>query len=392
MNSNRIEITDALITRYFSGNISPEEQQYLLAWVNANPENEEKLFLMKDIYDAGATIRLHEEAKTREGWDKLQKIIAEKQKTTSAAIGKVNYPHWTDHIRRYAAIFVLGVSAGLLSAHFYSKSQNKEQAAVIAGQCEIKTGKGERVTITLPDGSTIKLNACSSLSYPDDFGRNLRELQFTGEGYFDVQTNADMPFVVKTSGLNIKALGTTFNVRAYADEDVVETTLVKGLVTVENDRNRNIATLKPNQVIAIPKKLIATTGDREQFVTEKSSTYREKEVQMPEKAEQKAVLTDRIEPAVYTSWKDGRWIIRSESLESLAKKMERKYDVEFSFEDEASKKYVFAGTLKDYPLEQILEVIRLNAPIQYAVKEKNVIISEDKQLKKKYKQLIQSPM
>ncbi len=389
MNNNKIEITDALITRYFSGNLSQEELQQLLFWINENPENEKRLFLMKDLYDAGAATRLHEEAQTREGWDKLQKTIAKKQKTDS--VKKADHPHWISRIRRYAAIFVLGALAGSLCVYFFPTTQGKEPIAAIAKQCEITTGKGERATIILPDGSTVKLNACSSLSYPDDFGKKSRELQFAGEGYFDVRTNADIPFVVKTSGLNIKALGTTFNVKAYTDEDVVETTLVRGLVTIENDRNRNIVTLKPDQVITIPKKLIATTSDQEQLVTKKSSVE-EGKIQTPEKAEQKAVLIDKIEPALYTSWKDDRWIIKSESLESLAKKMERKYDVEFSFEDEASKKYVFAGTLKDYPLEQILEVIRLNAPIQYVVKEKSVTISEDQQLKKKYKQLIQTPI
>lgn len=369
--------------RYFSGSIGEEDRLALLSWLNESPENEQQLFLMKDIYDTGIATQFYEEAQTSEGWKKLQKAIAQIQRQKTLSATRVMRPHWMEHFRKYAAILIIGFLCGMLLVHFYPVSQNNELSA-IAGKCEIKTGKGERVTVTLPDGSTVKLNACSYLSYPANFGNEARHLQFTGEGYFDVRTNPDMPFVVQTSGLNIKAFSTTFNIKAYEDEDVVETTLVKGMVAIENEHHQKMITLEPNQVITISKKLIATGSNLEQLVTKKPDVAEP----TPKKPEQKAVLMDKIEPAVYTSWKDDRWVIQSESLESLAKKMERKYDVIFSFKDEESKRYIFSGTLKDYPLEQILTVIKLNAPIQYTVKEKYVTISEDKQLKHKFKPLI----
>jgi len=382
-------INEELIIRYFSGNSSEEDRRTLFSWLNESPENEQQLFLLKDIYDAGITSQLYDEAQTNEGWLKLQKKTAQIKRAKTPQIRR---PHWTEHIRRYAAILVIGFISGMLLVHLNQESlQTEEAGANIVGICEIKTEKGERVMVTLPDGSTVKLNACSYLSYPTDFGKETRQLQFNGEGYFDVQTNSDMPFVVQTSGLNIKAYGTTFNIKAYVDENVVETTLVKGVVTIENERHQNIVTLKPAQVVTIPKKLIATARNEEQSVAKKDDVNIEVVKEITKKSEQKAVLIDKIEPAVYTSWKDDRWIIKSESLESLAKKMERKYDVTFSFDDEASKRYIFSGTLKDYPLEQILEVVRLNAPIQYVVKEKSVTIREDKKMKHKFKQLIQSP-
>ena len=378
------------MVRYFSGSSSEKDRRMLLSWINESSENEQELFLMKDIYDAAIAPHFYEEAQTSEGWRKLKEMIAriKRPKTAPAPIMR---PHWTEHLRRYAAILVIGVVGGILLEHCNSISQNTTPSATPGGICEIKTEKGERVKVTLPDGSTVKLNACSYLSYPANFGKEARYLQFTGEGYFDVQTNPDMPFVVQTSGLNIKAFGTTFNIKAYIDEDAVETTLVKGVVTIENEHQQNIVTLGPNQVITIPKRLIAASSNRSQPVTQNGTIKPEVVENLPKKLEEKAVMIDKIEPAVYTSWKDDRWMIRSESLESLVKKMERKYNVTFSFGDESSKKYVFSGTLKDYPLEQILEVIKLNAPIQYIVKEKSVTIREDKQLKNKFRTLIYSP-
>jgi len=102
------------------------------------------------------------------------------------------------------------------------------------------------------------------------------------------------------------------------------------------------------------------------------------------------VLRKNVKTEEYTSWKDDKWIINSENLESLAKKIERRYDVSVLIEDDASKKYVFSGTLRNYPLEQVLDIIRLNAPIQFSIKEKTVVIKEEKQLKKQYQKLIYS--
>ena len=377
--------------RYFSGNSSDDDRRKLLSWLAESHENERELFLMKDIYDAGLAPQLYEEAQTEDGWLKLQQAIAKAKKQKLTPASPVRLVHWTEHFRKYAAILVIGLISGLLLAYLYPLLRtNKENVDVIAGISEIVTGRGERVTVTLPDGSTVTMNSCSHLSYPADFGINSRELQFTGEAFFYVQTNPDMPFVVQTAGLNIKALGTAFNIRAYADEDVVETTLVTGLLTIENQQHQSIVTLQPNQVIKIPKILISTaqTGINKDNVDEADATVSET---TSIKSEQQAVLLDKIDPTVYTSWKDDRWIIRSESLESLAKRMERRYDVSITFEDDESKKYIFSGTLQDYPLEQILEVIRLNAPIKYSVAGRAVTISKDAQLKHRFRHLIYSP-
>ncbi len=380
-----------MIARYFSGNLNEDEQQQLLAWVNEDPENEKQLFIMKDIYDAGASKLFFEEAETRAGWEKLRKQITHK-KIYQITPPRMKHTHWATNIRRYAALFLMGILTGSFLLHLYSGLHDVDPAVVNVQPCEIHTNKGERVTIILPDGSTVKLNACSYLAYSADFGKNVRELQFAGEGYFDVKTNADVPFVVKTSGLNIKAFGTTFNVKAYADEDYVETTLVEGIVSVETTTNQNIVTLKPKQVITIPKHL---TSDQNKELVKQITTDKEdsglSQLSQVQSQKSEAVLIDKITPELYTSWKDDRWIVKSESLESLAKKIERKYDVAVSIEGEAIKKYSFTGTLRNYPLEQVLEIISLNAPIQYSVKEKDVTISEEKQMKKKYEKLIHSP-
>ena len=393
---NREPNNDDIIIRYFSGHASEEDMKQLLSWVNEKPENEQELFILKDIYESSLSTNLAIDARTEEGWRKLQKTIRSKPQK-SIHQSKPKRIDWTEQIRKYAAIFMIGALLGSIMVYLVQSGIKATTTAVIVKQVEIITEKGERATVHLPDGSKVVLNACSFLAYPADFGNNARELTLTGEGYFDVETNPDMPFIVKTSGLNIKAYGTVFNIRAYSDEDVVETTLVEGTVSIETQSNKSIVSLKPDQVITIPKELIRSNREDEygsSTVPEKTGQKQDESVRVIKPTEPKAkeaVLYDNINHEIYTSWVDNKWVIESESLESLATKIERKYDVIISMKGETVKNYVFSGTLKNYPLEQVLETIKLNAPIQYSINEKIVLISEDAQLKKKYEKLIQSP-
>lgn len=373
---------EGIIIRYISGDATAEEKQKLLSWISENPDNEQQLFLLKDINEAGESANLSVEAKTEDEWRKIIARVKPKQ----------NQPkRFMMQARKYVAMFIIGAMFGSFAMYFYGYHSSETVPAIIAKTFEIRTEKGERATIHLPDGSKVVLNACSYLSYPADFGENAREMILTGEGFFDVKTKPDMPFTVKTSGLSIKAYGTVFNVKAYSDEDLVETTLVEGSVSIETQANKSIVSLKPAQVVTIPKKLISCDGNLEYGnVTAPEKTDIKSDAAKSRTEE--TVLMDKINPEVYTSWKDNKWLIESESLESLATKIERKYDVTVSLEDETVKNYVFSGTLKNYPLEQVLETIRLSAPIQYSVNEKNVVIREDKQVKKKYEKLIQSSL
>ena len=384
-------IDDDILIRYFSGKATAEEQQQLLSWVNESPDNELLLFTLKDIYEASISVNLPDEAQTELCWRQMKETVDRTKPQNKIHPRQAKRKSWVNHTWKYVAIFVFGTLLGSLVVCFNSSHSDDIIPTIVAKRFEIQTEKGERATIHLPDGSKVVLNACSYISYPSNFGENTRELTLTGEGYFDVQTNPDMPFMVKTSGLNIKAFGTVFNVRAYLDEDAVETTLVRGDVSIETQTNKHIVSLKPAQVITIPKDLIRTNHETEyssRTATQENDLKQSETIYSEKSQTKEAVLIDKINPEVYTSWKDNKWIIESESLESLATKIERKYDVVISIEGETIKNYVFSGTLKNLPLEQVLETIRLNAPIQYTVIEKNVLISEDKQLIKKFENIL----
>ena len=243
--------------------------------------------------------------------------------------------------------------------------------------------KGSRSVITLPDGSTIWLNSGTTLRYNPDFGIRSREILLEGEAYFSVAENRKIPFRVLTTELCITALGTSFNVKAYPEEGSVETTLETGEVKIEQitvDRKKvsEALILRPKQKAVF----IRSSGHL-------SKDYSEDRVQPGIK---KATVTPALKIALKvdsmpdtrlaTSWKDSRWIFRSEKLHRMAPILERRYDITIAFADTVLRNYTFTGTIKEDNLDQVLTALCSAAPINYKIDHKTVILSEDLERKR----------
>lgn len=254
------------------------------------------------------------------------------------------------------ALFVLMFGAGM----YYWGSNNNE--TIVADNNVINVPLGSQSTISLPDGSTVTLNSGSRIEYSSTFGQKDRILKLEGEAFFNVAKNKEKAFVVYAKNSAVEVLGTVFNVKAYADEELVTATLVEGSVKVIpniNDLSHDNIVLKVNETVSIDTKNNAT------------------QVQ----------LLQNVNTLLYTSWKDTRWIIQGEQMESLAKKLERRYSVSIKIDDEL-KKYKFSGTIVDETLEQTLEIMKSIAPISYVLDKKNVFISVDSNKRKAFEQSI----
>lgn len=239
---------------------------------------------------------------------------------------------------------------------------------------------GATSTVELSDGTIITLNAGSYLQYDDSFGKNSREVQLEGEGYFKVAPNETLPFVVRVKDVTIKALGTEFNITAYPEEETVRTTLVNGSVSIRKDRDQHAEKeliLKPSQTATVFKHdTKAATPEqnalqplRGKQATALSSVNTAKEDVLLEESAKKTLL--------YTSWKDTRWIIEAEPLEELVVKLHRRYNVRIFIVDEALKQYPFNGIITDETLEQVLEIMKAAIPLQYAINKKDILLSID---------------
>ncbi len=249
----------------------------------------------------------------------------------------------------------------------------------------IEAPLGSQTEVTLPDGSRMLLNSGSSVTYSSKYFHDNRDVSLVGEAYFKV-AKQDIPFIVSVYDIQLRVTGTEFNLKAYADDEIIEATLVNGSVMIEDanqERQRfQDFELKPNQKVTFHRSL-GSVAVREQDHEETAQHSVPALVQSAQLARIEVRQKRTIEPE--TSWIDGILIVEAEPLAELVRKLERRYNVVFVFEDEKLKGFKYSGTLKDHTLEQVLRAIKMTSPIDYQLEEKTVTIRENPLTITKYK-------
>jgi ferric-dicitrate binding protein FerR (iron transport regulator) len=259
---------------------------------------------------------------------------------------------WLMNFRQMAAVFVLGaiLSMSLFMAYTWIKPDD------ITVQT-IKVPNGAQSDITLPDGSKVRLNSGSTISYASNYNDEVREVKLLGEAFFVVEKNPQKPFVVNTKALDVKAYGTEFIVTAYGDEPVVEATLLEGVISVQSKNeisaNSKEIYLKPNQrmIYTLPKEGINVNA------SEGNGKY---------------LLYKNIDSKGITAWLNNELYLKNEPLTNLVKRLERKYNVLIQLNDESMKELKFSGLLKDQTIEQVLLALKLTSSIDYKIKNREV--------------------
>jgi ferric-dicitrate binding protein FerR (iron transport regulator) len=205
--------------------------------------------------------------------------------------------------------------------------------------------KGKRSSLTLSDGTKLFLNSGSQVIYPVTFSKKIREIYIRGEVYLKVAYNANCPFIVKTDHLDVKVLGTEFNVKSYPDETSSSVVLVKGSIQ---------AIMKSKKIMMKESELLTLDIFADKASLEKTNVLE------------------------YISWKDGWMYCTNERIESIAKKLSRYYDVNIQFNDSKVKDITLTGKLdlKD-ECSKVFDVIRFIAPtpIDYKIVDGSIILS-----------------
>lgn len=201
---------------------------------------------------------------------------------------------------------------------------------------------GGEYRIVLEDGSVVWLNSASTLEIPEYFETGERRVRLTGEGYFKVKRDTGRPFYVETERLNVRVLGTEFNLSAYKDDLMPSATLINGAVRVIECRGDSVM-LKPGQQAVVGKKGL--------------------EVQ-------------EVDVAYITSWVDGKFHFEDARLEDIALRIARWYDVKISFQQEELKEVRFSGAmLKFRPLGDLIEMIEATSYVRFSVQGDSIVIS-----------------
>ncbi|WP_372640275.1 FecR family protein [Ancylomarina sp.] len=211
----------------------------------------------------------------------------------------------------------------------------------------VVTPAGGEYQLTLSDGTKVWMNALSEIRYPVKFSGDSRKVAVSGEVFFDVAKNKDKPFYVSVGDVDIKVLGTQFNVMAYPDEENIETTLVEGSVRLMSERFDKTQT----EVDLVP-------GHKANF---NRST--------------KAVEITTVNTDIYTAWKDGKFVFESANLDDIMRKLERRYNVKVFFENQDMKNLRFSARLSRYGnIEDVLYKMEQTTSVKFIVKDDHVIV------------------
>lgn len=275
-------------------------------------------------------------------------------------------PAWV----KVAAVVVPLLTAGLLWAFRDKKAGNDLPGHVLtAKQFSIPYGATRKVT--LPDSSVVWLNAGSTLSTAEGFSSNNREVTLQGEAYFDVKQNAEVPFVIHAGKMNIRVLGTTFNVKAYPEGLTTEASLIHGAieVTLTNDPQKKFV-LKPNEKIVLPnQELHAIPGAMPE------DAYRQ--LQAEGYALSNLTITPQSKLVAEIAWTSNQLAFINESFAEIAQQLERKFGVEIHFSDDAIRNSRFTATFLNEDIRETLGALQFTAtdPFTFKIDRNQIYIS-----------------
>lgn len=376
MQSDKIyEIIVAVIT----GEATPEEKDNLQKWLEQSPENREEYIKAEKLYNSLKTTTSVDEIHTDTAWNKVYAQTIRKENKRIMI-----------RISRYAAVILFLIGIGSLFYFRNSGDNIKEDMITLnnvtnptlftddgqvveLGKESFSLSKEEVIinneankTLTyekhkddfiakkeknasmnhliiphsntyqliLSDGTRVWLNSESQLVYPSAFSAHEREVKLIGEAYFEVTPDKARPFVVKTEGMDIKVLGTSFNISCYPEESCVSATLVEGSV------------------------LISLASGREQIISPSQ--------QLKYDAESHKVELHNVDTQLYTSWKEGIYIFKNLTLEEIMRKLQRWHTFTISYEDESLKNRRYnLQAERDFALDKLLELISFSSDIQF---------------------------
>lgn len=326
---------DELVSKLLTEGLGKEEREELDNWMRQSDEHRKYVMQCQEVWFSA----LEEEETRRYDAGKAYAAFCERIAGLQFKEEKQGFP-WK-MVCRYAA----AVAALVLVAFFsYRSGETNLKQSLTAIEVEAPLGSQSR--LRLPDGTLVVLNAGSRIAYPQDFGVDSRKVELEGEGYFEVEHNAEIPFYVSSVNLQVKVLGTKFNFCDYPEDEKAVVSLLEGKVALDNlMRKEAEMTLLPDERIVLDKR----AGQM------KKESGHDKQV---------------------TGWVQGRLSFDETPLNEVVKVLERSYGVRIYFASEALKSYRFYGNFSrtEQSLEDILETLEKTGKVRYTVSDREITL------------------
>lgn len=322
---------EILLLKYIRKQTSAEENLLVESWLDGSDDFQKESELVRHFLAMKSQKEKHDLFDTHTAFTKV--IWKIKQRNRRRKI--------FNNLSRAAAIISIPLLISTLTFGYMLLGHKTSEIENTPQYMEVLSATGMITRIELPDHSIVCLNAGSSLRYPAVFSGNSREVELTGEAFFEVRSDKEHPFIVTSgSGLKVTAVGTKFSVNTYNDQEDLEVILVEGLVNAYSN-GELITNLKPGEKLSYNIKT-------EQYEVNEVNTYEK------------------------TAWKDGKIVFRDTPLEEVLRVLSRHFNVEITFHNpdkSKSKEYNCWATFTNETLYQILGYLEHIAPIKWKVKE-----------------------
>ena len=317
-----------LIIGYLQGRLQGRSLDDFYAWVNESADNKKLFFETKALYEACAPSRGASEI--HDSWLRLLDKRKSRQRKRYSLLTRIS-------TYAAAAMFAAAITS---TVFIFSSREYDDRITSYVG------GDGlEADVVVLPDGTRVSLGTRTSFSYDSRYGKSERIVQLEGEAYFEVAKDTTLRFIVKAGEMEVEALGTTFNVKAYQEDGELTTTLFEGKVRTSVGKDEVI--LKPDESLSFDK------SSRRMIVSDDLAAYAR-------------------------MWKDNELVFKGATMEEVAVMLDRLYNVKVRFTSEKVKHYRFSGVIKNNSLDNVIELISLTAPIMYKKVGGEIIIEERK--------------
>lgn len=328
MTEDKNNFTD-LALKYINHITTREEEEELLNILNRYPAYKSKFYNLVKTRALAFSSRI--EANKQANFNQLTKRLRKDMFT-------YNYRKYVQNILLAVAVIVIAVGIGIMANMAVDKKidhQLTETVIPFGSQCKV----------LLPDGTVAWLNSGSRLKYSQEFGTKTRDVYLTGEGYFEVAKNPDIPFLVHTQHIKLQVIGTTFNIRAYLEDPSTEINLIEGKVSVFSIENNQTVTLNPNE------RMIYTKRSRVMSIGKSNAS--------------EAAL-----------WTTGKLAFVDETIQEITNKLERKFDMQIILESEQLKHEIFSGSLDmNQPITDILDYLDVDKKYKKQYNGKRIVIT-----------------
>ena len=320
---------DNYIQSFLNGSLDAESHAVLRQWIKEKPENREYFQNTVAIWKATGVMS------NADGFDVTSAIGKFKEETQPA-----NLIDFYRRALKLSAAAIILLLCGVSSLFFLWQSERSASEMVEEyKEYVVEVPDGAKSKITFPDGSVVWLNAGSKVTYDSNFARESRNVGLTGEGYFEVSKNKELPFVVNTGKLTVKVLGTKFNLKSYEEDSEVKVTLKEGAVKVGDFLTDTApVVLKPNQRFTF-KKMTQT------------------------------IQVDSVDASHIENWRNGAMTFDKVPLEEIAKELRRLYNIPIRIESDKLKHIVYYSDFQEnVSIEKVLEILSSGNKFRYEVK------------------------